>query len=157
MHWPANDTVRYHLLLLPITGQTAVEYFQFQMEVAAAKKVFSTFLITRSYLFYLKTTWEWIWPPLWFFRNMYLLKRGWNIEPFWFLILWSFVWHLSWKFDWNSSSRSEIMKNLFVNSSYFHRFLSIFRIFWQMMSAFFNFQHSIVIIYFNIYNYFNFS
>ena len=39
-HWPANDTVRYHLLPLPITRQTAVEHFKFQMAVTAAKKVF---------------------------------------------------------------------------------------------------------------------
>ena len=37
-HWPANDTVRYELLLLRITRQKVVESFKFQMVVTAAKK-----------------------------------------------------------------------------------------------------------------------
>ena len=49
-HWPANDTVRYQMLLLRITRQTTLGCFKFQMAVNAAKKFCGTFLITRSYL-----------------------------------------------------------------------------------------------------------
>ena len=50
-HWLATDTVRYQLVFLRITRQTAVEYFKLQMAVAASKKIFGNFLITRNYLF----------------------------------------------------------------------------------------------------------
>ena len=51
MPWSANDTVKFQLVLLRNARQTAVEYFKFQMAVAASKKIFGTFLITRDYLF----------------------------------------------------------------------------------------------------------
>ena len=41
--------------------------------------------------------------------------------------------HLSWKFDWNFSSRSEDMKNLSYNNRYFHLFSSIFWTFWHSL------------------------
>ena len=41
--------------------------------------------------------------------------------------------HLSWQFPWNSSSRSEDMKNYSIIISYFHWFSSIFWIFWHFL------------------------
>ena len=41
--------------------------------------------------------------------------------------------HLSWKFHWSSSRRSEDMKNFSVNINYFHQFLSICWIYWHFL------------------------
>ena len=41
--------------------------------------------------------------------------------------------HLFWKFHWNSSSRSETKEKFFANIISFHRFLSIFGIFWHFL------------------------
>ena len=68
-----------------------------------------------------------IWPPLWFFKNGIFWREG---ET---LVFCDFSYyhksHLSWKFHWNSSNRSEVMKNLSVIISHFHQFSSIFWIF----------------------------
>ena len=56
------------------------------------------------------------------FRKICLLKREW--DRFWYY----HKSHISWKFDWNFSSRSEDMKNLSYNNRYFHRFFGLFDI-----------------------------
>ena len=43
--------------------------------------------------------------------------------------------NLSWKFHWISSSRSEDMKRLSVNISYFYQFSSTFRSFWHYLAT----------------------
>ena len=56
------------------------------------------------------------------FPKVYLIKSGWSPGFLWLLIFSSVTSHLSWKFHWNSSSRSEDMKIFFVNINYFHQF-----------------------------------
>ena len=93
--------------------------------------------------------------PCGFSKNVSSKER---VKPCYF---YAFKYHnsdLSWKFHWNSSSRSEVLKNFFVNISYFHRFSSIFWIFWHFLVteklitppaynsqliAFFQFQHTL--------------
>ena len=58
------------------------------------------------------------------FSKMYLLERGWS--PGFlvtFLVFFYQKSHLSWKFYWTSSSRSEDTKIFSVNINYFHHFL----------------------------------
>ena len=62
------------------------------------------------------------------FQKMYLLNPR-VFADFWYY----HKSHHFWIFHWNSSSRSEYMKNFFFNIRYFHRFLSIFWIFWHFL------------------------
>ena len=61
-----------------------------------------------------------------FSRNL-CFREG--VKP-WYFVTFNF---LSWKFYWNSSSRSEVMKNYSVNISFFHQFSAIFWIFWHFL------------------------
>ena len=64
----------------------------------------------------------WLSPVV--FRKINLLKR---VKP-WFFVTFNIIISRIFpeNFYWNSSSRSEIMKNLSVNISYFHRFSGFF-------------------------------
>ena len=56
-------------------------------------------------------------------------KTAERVKP-WFFVTFNIIWrHLSWKFHWISSSRSEDINNFSVNINYFHPFSPIFWIF----------------------------
>ena len=73
--------------------------------------------------------------------HFYQKKRLWDrcaranfVKPWFFCDFWYYhMSRLAWKFNWNSSSRSEKMKNFSVDISYFQRFSSIFWIFWYFL------------------------
>ena len=72
---------------------------------------------------------------LWFFQKCIFWKEGETLFFYWFFFYFQYYHKLdlSWKFYWNSSSHSEDVKTFSVNTSYFHRFSSIFWIFWHFL------------------------